>query len=741
MYQLPYITQALYELGILHERHEDNAPSTKKLGTRHPALQGPVLEPGPSSWNRSVHHGDPSKEGGVVDEDRPPALLRFASNGKPTNLARYFDRRQPRKQNAVPIIERGESSRQGARNTGIQPRRISQRTRGSRTAGHPATISRRSITRATLKMGTEGDLLEISTRKIGLSKKHALHKGTGEFALTQSQHDFGVSLRIAKLSRDAHGWAALTWPLELDLFFDPNSDAVLLINKTILDTREMLVIKQLPIVPGKLPVRVGAMEKTALQPTSYHFSLSGKHMFDITVLPRRYAATTVTLRRLTQGKRTVDMLSQQVVESTAKRAKTSVANDRSLNRSSNDQSAGKGQDSTASWKGKEREKDDRSKDNGKGKSKATDDVTDEKDQADEQVTADASNASTIIQRLPSNELTPLSTSSFPSGSELRAGHIPAANHPLAELPQDATIKIANATREEDYTLIRRDNIAALTNTLVFKAHHSKFPGKLVAVKIWRSVFDLDFVPGAGVSVISKVSTHFMRELKNHMRVSMHPAIVKLYGFDVRLLALYMEHVDARDLAKHRHPGRNPYCTLDDSEAERVLNHIADALDFIHSKDVVHNDIKPSNILYTKERGPVLIDFGWSSDTKTVHTAGSPWYIPPEYLEDGRRGPAGDIFAFGVVMLYLMRKIPLPDLLSPPLHWRIDLLRSEGPEAFEARKAMRSWLLMIRKSLQDLLMVRNEGKGGMLEEVVLGITDMDVKTRLTGAALRQFIEEY
>lgn len=493
------------QLQMIHERREYNTRSKKKkLGTRHPALQGPVLEPGSSSRNRSVHQGNPSKE------DKPVRLLRSAGNGRSRNRVREN------------VPERGESSRQGAR-AGAQQRRNLQRTRGS-----PAITCRRSITRATLKVGTKGDLLDISTQKIGLSEKHALHTGTGEFSLTQSQHDFGIRLRIAKSPQDPHGWEALTWPLELDLFFDPNSDAVLLVNNTILDTRELLVIKQLPIVPGKGPIRIGALEKTALQPSSYCFSLSGRHMFDITVLPRRYVATTATLRRLTQGKRTVDMLSQQAVGSTAKRTKMSVANDRSINQSvdqpndqSNDQSAGKGKDSIAPCKGKEKETDDRLKDNGKGKGKATDDVADVKEKADGQVTADASNASTVIQRLPPNKLVPPSASPFPSGSELRAGYIPSVDHPLTELPQDATIKIANATREEDYTLIRRDNIAKLANTLVFKAHHSKIPGKLVAVKVWRSVFDLDFVPGAGVRVISQVSTHFLKELKNHMRVSMH----------------------------------------------------------------------------------------------------------------------------------------------------------------------------------------------------------------------------
>ncbi|KAL7820922.1 hypothetical protein V8C26DRAFT_391947 [Trichoderma gracile] len=737
------------QLQIIHGPHVYSARSAKKtkktLGTKHPALQGPVLEPGPpSSRSPSIPPGDPKKRGIAVAPDGP---RRSTTSGKPTKLARYLDHHKSRKQvriasqskpnkgNRIHVLERGESSRQGSR-AGAQVERSLQGTQleASPAAEPPARGHRQSITRASLKLGSE--LLNISTQKIGLSEEHVLHT-TKEVALTQSQHDFGVRLCIAKLpSEDTCTWKALTWPLELDLFFDPNSDAVLLVNNTILDTRELLVI--VPMAPGKKPTKIGALEKAALESSSsYAFFVSNRHMFDISVLPRRYvASTSAPLRLLTQsGKRAVDVLSQQAMPSAAKRTKTMATH---------------GQPK-ACWKGEIKQTEglakdkgkgalDLVRDNSKGKGKATDDATDEseatdvpetdgRETPDGQEATDPSNASTIVQPQSSNELVLASTSPFPSGSSLRAGYISAANHPLNDLPENASIKIANATREGDYTLVRRDNIARQANTLVFKANHSKIPGKLVAVKIWHSVFDLDFVPGAGVKVISQVSEYYVREVKNHMKVSEHPTIASLYSFDVRLLALYIEHIDACDLANCRQPGKNPYCTLDDSDAERVLHDMAGALEFIHGKDVVHNDIKPSNILYSKERGPVLIDFGWSTDSETVHVAGSPWYVPPEYPRDGTRGPAGDIFAFGIVMLFLMRKIPLPELLSPPLRWHIGHLRSKGPEALEALEKMTRWVRMIEGVLDQVQSIHDGGEGGLLEVMVPRIAGIEF--RLTG----------
>ncbi|KAJ5000234.1 hypothetical protein K4K48_002966 [Colletotrichum sp. SAR 10_66] len=58
-----------------------------------------------------------------------------------------------------------------------------------------------------------------------------------------------------------------------------------------------------------------------------------------------------------------------------------------------------------------------------------------------------------------------------------------------------------------------------------------------------------------------------------------------------------------------------------------------AVAYVHGQGIVHNDIKPANILFKPSRGAVLIDFGLSSELKdsAVHVGGSPWYIPPEII--------------------------------------------------------------------------------------------------------------
>jgi serine/threonine protein kinase len=81
-----------------------------------------------------------------------------------------------------------------------------------------------------------------------------------------------------------------------------------------------------------------------------------------------------------------------------------------------------------------------------------------------------------------------------------------------------------------------------------------------------------------------------------------------------------------------------------------------ALAAIHQSNVTHRDVKPSNILMSKE-GPKLIDFGIAlskdstSLTKTGMVAGTPAWLAPEQFTGGALSPAVDIFAAGSTLYF------------------------------------------------------------------------------------------
>ncbi|XP_068661751.1 serine/threonine-protein kinase PBS1-like [Aristolochia californica] len=87
---------------------------------------------------------------------------------------------------------------------------------------------------------------------------------------------------------------------------------------------------------------------------------------------------------------------------------------------------------------------------------------------------------------------------------------------------------------------------------------------------------------------------------------------------------------------------------------------AEGLQYLHSNNIIHRDMRPNNILVTHDYEPMLGDFGLarrqcegpdhSSDTRVVGTIG---YLAPEYAETGKVSKKTDVYSFGVVLLELL----------------------------------------------------------------------------------------
>lgn len=185
---------------------------------------------------------------------------------------------------------------------------------------------------------------------------------------------------------------------------------------------------------------------------------------------------------------------------------------------------------------------------------------------------------------------------------------------------------------------------------VYRARDTRLD-RTVAVKVLSS--ELLQTPGHRVE-------RFRQEARAIARIT-HPNICTLHdvGEDGSALFLVMEFVEGATLARRLEDGPLPLPL-----ALRTGAQIADALDHAHRHGVVHRDLKPGNIMLTRD-GAKLLDFGLAKlrqrDEQVVTDAtssaltdagtivGTVPYMAPEQIEGGEADARTDLFSFGVVL--------------------------------------------------------------------------------------------
>ncbi|KAJ7809655.1 kinase-like domain-containing protein, partial [Mycena leptocephala] len=112
-----------------------------------------------------------------------------------------------------------------------------------------------------------------------------------------------------------------------------------------------------------------------------------------------------------------------------------------------------------------------------------------------------------------------------------------------------------------------------------------------------------------------------------------------------------------------------------TNVDKLLSEIAQGLQYLHSQNIVHGDLRGANILITDEWSACLADFGLTSlsdattATHTSHRAGSIRWMAPELIDPEQFGmkfartPASDVYAFGCVCLELYTGRPPFNTLS------------------------------------------------------------------------------
>ncbi len=205
---------------------------------------------------------------------------------------------------------------------------------------------------------------------------------------------------------------------------------------------------------------------------------------------------------------------------------------------------------------------------------------------------------------------------------------------------------------------------------------------------------LKTVRGAGPDALASLK----REFRAVQDIT-HPNLVRLDELfeEEGLWFFTMELVDGEGTGS---PGVRPPRRAEPSDYLAAARHrsiqIVEALAALHAKGMVHRDVKPTNVLVSRDGHVKLLDFGIVSARSRVNDpsaegiVGTLAYMAPEQLLSEEPSPAGDFYAVGV-MLHQALTGKLPDF-GRARHSAEEKLRGPPPPVKEAAKALGAGVL-------------------------------------------------
>ncbi len=148
----------------------------------------------------------------------------------------------------------------------------------------------------------------------------------------------------------------------------------------------------------------------------------------------------------------------------------------------------------------------------------------------------------------------------------------------------------------------------------------------------------------------------------------HENIVHIYYAgqeDEHTYYYVMEYIDGLALNKVIHDYVNDDELMPHTDVMSVGRSIAAALDYAHSKGVIHRDVKPSNVMISREGRVILTDFGLvmiSSQSTRGEVFGTPHYVSPEQARSSKDAcPQSDLYSLSVILYEMLTgHVPFDD---------------------------------------------------------------------------------
>lgn len=233
-------------------------------------------------------------------------------------------------------------------------------------------------------------------------------------------------------------------------------------------------------------------------------------------------------------------------------------------------------------------------------------------------------------------------------------------------------------------------------------HLQELLGQGGMARVYRAL-DVRLQRWVAVKVIDKpyradqnYTSRFEHEARSLARLE-HPHVVRVYRYGQAngLLYMVLQYIEGAPLNQVLATYRQDDQLIEPAEASRINREVCSALDYVHSRGVIHRDVKPANIILNRQGNAILADFGLAllADRRSgVEAFGTPQYIAPEQARsNGRAVPQSDLYAMGVILyqmftgrlpfdgddpwqvaqLHLSAPVPPPREFRPALHHSIE----------------------------------------------------------------------
>ena len=282
-------------------------------------------------------------------------------------------------------------------------------------------------------------------------------------------------------------------------------------------------------------------------------------------------------------------------------------------------------------------------------------------------------------------------------------------------------------------------------SVVFKGRDQKL-NRYVAVKVLKSEYRED--------------KNFVRKFKEEAQAAAclaHPNIVNVYdvGEEVGDHYIVMELVEGITLKNYIE--RKGKLTI--KEATSIGIQVSMGLEVAHNNEIVHRDIKPQNIMISKDGKVKVMDFGIAkaatSETIASNAMGSVHYTSPEQARGGYSDAKSDIYSLGIVMYemvtgrvpfdgettvavavkHLQEEMPSPKTFCPELPVSLENIIYKCTEKIAARRYanMAELIADLKQSLQtpDINFVKSVNVDEAAKTVMITKADLSQIKKETG----------